>query len=89
MDAILNEQLDERTARLRRQNVTRVQRCRARKKGGGCCFAFDLSGNDVAALIAVGVLAEAERGNPDAVKVAFGKRAIEGYRCWQASHRRK
>ena len=86
MDAI-SEQPDTRTARLRRQNVARVQRCRARKKGGGCCFA--LSGNDVAALIAVGVLAEAERGNPDAVKAAFGKLAIEGYRCWQASHRRK
>jgi len=31
MDVIPNKQLDERTARLKRLNVQRVQRCRARK----------------------------------------------------------
>ena len=37
MDVIPNKQLDERTARLKRLNVQRVQRCRARKQDGALC----------------------------------------------------
>jgi hypothetical protein len=42
MDVIPNKQLDERTARLKRLNVQRVQRCRARKQDGARCVRIEV-----------------------------------------------
>ncbi len=84
MDATLNE-LEEHTAKLRRQNVERVQRCRARRRAGGLIFKIEIGGNDIDALIAVGALAEAERGNADAVKRAVIQLSSEAYQARKAN----
>jgi hypothetical protein len=43
MDATPNEQLDERTARRKRQNVQRVLRCRKRKQAGSRCVRIEVT----------------------------------------------
>jgi hypothetical protein len=83
MDAPPNELL-ERIAKRKRQNVQRVLRHRQRRREGGCCFTVDLSGNDVAALVQIGMLAENQRGNPEAVEAAFSKLATTGYQALKA-----
>ncbi|WFU45839.1 hypothetical protein QA640_44285 (plasmid) [Bradyrhizobium sp. CB82] len=70
MDATPNEQLDERIAKRKRQNVQRVQRHRQRRQNGGCVFTVDLSGDDINRLIKVGQLSASHRDDPSAVKVA-------------------
>jgi hypothetical protein len=50
MDAIPNEQLDERTVRLRRQNVTRVLRHRRRKREGMRILQIEVSNKDLEGL---------------------------------------
>jgi hypothetical protein len=70
MDATPNEQLDERIAKRKRQNAARVKRFRERKARGGVAFRVDLDGDDVAKLVTIGLLTEAQRHDPAAVKVA-------------------
>ena len=43
MDVNPNERLDERAARLKRLNVQRVQRCRARKHVGARCVRIEVT----------------------------------------------
>ena len=43
MDATSNEQLDERIAKRKRQNVERVLRCRKRKRDGARCVRIEVT----------------------------------------------
>ena len=73
-----NEQLDERAARRKQQNVARVLKSRSRRKSGGFCFLVELDSIDIDRLVQIGVLVDAERGNLETVKAGFRKMAIAG-----------
>src|SRR4051794_35446385 len=66
MDATPNELLDEHIAKRNRQNVQRVQRCRARKQSGGRCLCIEVTdwAATLDAFIKIGVL-DAEQRNDD------------------------
>ena len=64
MDTTSNEQLDERIAKRKRQNVERVLRCRKRKQNGARCVRIEVTdwADTLDAFVKLGVLA-AERRN--------------------------
>jgi hypothetical protein len=81
MDAISNNELAERAAKRRQQNVACDQRHRKRAKDGGVSFRMEITSNDIAALIAVGALAENQRQDRDAIRDAVKLLSVEGWRA--------
>jgi hypothetical protein len=70
MDVNPNEQLDESTARLKRLNVQRVQRCRARKQDGTRLVRIEVTdwAETLDAFVRIGVLAEDQRNDDAAIE---------------------
>jgi hypothetical protein len=81
MDAVPNEQVDERAVKRRQQSVARVLRHRKRAREGGVVFRMEIDGPDIAALIAVGTLDANDSRNPIAVCAAVKKLSVEGWRA--------
>ena len=86
MDVIPNEQLDERTAKRKRQNVERVQRCRARKQAGARIVRIEVTdwAETLDAFIKIGVLAEERRNDDTAIEAAIAVLCRRGYRAIKA-----
>jgi hypothetical protein len=86
MDAAPNELLNERTAQRKRQNVQRVQRCRARKQAGAHCVRIEVTdwAETVDAFIKIGVLAEERRNDGRAIEAAIAVLCRRGYRAVKA-----
>ena len=86
MDVIPNEQLDERTAKRKRQNVERVQRCRARKQAGAHCVRIEVTdwAETLDAFIKIGVLAEERRKDDTAIEAAIATLCRAGFRAIKA-----
>src|SRR6516165_3525148 len=89
MDVIPNKQLDERTARLKRLNVQRVQRCRARKQDGAHCVRIEVTdwAETLDAFIKIGVLAEERRNDGTAIEAAIAVLCRWGYRAIKGGER--
>ena len=85
MDATSNEQLDERIAKRKRQNVERVLRCRKRKQAGSRCVRIEVTdwAETLAAFIKIGVLS-AERDDDKAIEAAIAILCRRGYRAIKA-----
>ena len=86
MDATFNEQLDERIAKRKRQNVERVLRCRKRKQAGSRCVRIEVTdwAETLAAFIKVGVLSAEERDDDKAIEAAIAVLCRRGYRAIKA-----
>jgi hypothetical protein len=85
MDATLNElALEERTIKLRQQNVARVRRCRQRKKERGRVVPLDIPGSTIDQLIGAGVLGAAQRDEVDALRRAVARLFWVGLEALQA-----
>jgi hypothetical protein len=89
MDVIPNEQLDERTAKRKRQNVERVQRCRARKQAGARMVRIEVTdwAATLAAFIKIGVLAEDQRNDDRAIEAAIAQLCRAGFRAVESRHK--
>ena len=87
MDVIPNKQLDERTARLKRLNVQRVQRCRARKQDGARCVCIEVTdwAETLAAFIKIGVLKAEHRNDDTAIEAAIAQLCRAGFRAIEAA----
>ena len=81
MDATPNE-LFERTARLRRLNVQRVQRCRARKRKGARVLRIEIADADLDGFVTLGVLPAERRNDPVAIRHALATLCWLGCRHW-------
>jgi hypothetical protein len=86
MDATSNEQLDERIARLKRLNVQRVQRCRARKQDGARCVCIEVTdwAETLDAFVRIGVLKAEQRNDDKAIEAAIAVLCQRGYRAIKA-----
>ena len=86
MDVIANEQLDERAVRLKRLNVQRVQRSRARKQGGARCVRIEVTdwAETLDAFVRIGVLAEDQRNDDRAIEAAIAQLCRAGFRAIEA-----
>src|SRR6516225_3920347 len=73
MDVIPNKQLDERTARLKRLNVQRMQRCRARKQDGARCVRIEVTdwAETLDVFVRIGVLKAEQRNDDRAIEAAI------------------
>jgi len=89
MDATSNEQLDERIAKRKRQNVERVLRCRKRKQDGARCVRIEVTdwAETLDAFIKIGVLAEERRNDDTAIEVAIAVLCRRGYRAIKGGER--
>jgi hypothetical protein len=85
MDAPPNELL-ERIAKRKRQNVERVLRCRKRKQAGARCVRIEVMdwAETLAAFIKIGVLAEERRNDNTAIEAAIAVLCRRGYRAVKA-----
>lgn len=86
MDATPNELLVERIAKRKRQNVQRVQRCRARKQVGARCVRIEVTdwAETLDAFVRIGVLAEDQRNDYRAIEAAVSVLCQRGYRAIKA-----
>ena len=86
MDVNPNEQLDERTARLKRLNVQRVQRCRVRKQVGARCVRIEVTdwAETLEAFVRIGVLAEDQCNHDAAIEAAIAQLCRAGFRAIEA-----
>ena len=89
MDATFNEQLDERIAKRKRQNVERVLRCRKRKRDGARCVRIEVTdwAETLDAFIKIGVLAEERRNDDTAIEAAIAVLCRRGYRAIKGGER--
>ena len=87
MDVIPNKQLDERTARLKRLNVQRVQRCRARKQDGARCVRIEVTdwAETLDAFVRIGVLKAEHRNDDTAIEAAIAQLCRAGFRAIEAA----
>ncbi|MGY8683235.1 hypothetical protein Q2941_36480 [Bradyrhizobium sp. UFLA05-153] len=83
---IANEQLDERTVRLKRLNVQRVQQCRARKQAGARMVRIEVTdwAETLDAFVRIGVLADDERKDERALERAIAQLCRAGFRAVEA-----
>ena len=86
MDATSNEQLDERIAKRKRQNVQRVLRCRKRKQAGARMVSIEVTdwAATLAAFIRAGVLVEEQRDDAKAIEAAIAALCRRGYSAIKA-----
>ena len=89
MDVIPNKQLDERTARLKRLNVQRMQRCRARKQDGARCVRIEVTdwAETLDAFVRIGVLKAEQRNDDKAIEAAIAVLCRRGYRSIKGGER--
>jgi len=87
MDATSNEQLDERIAKRKRQNVERVLRCRKRKQAGSRCVRIEVTdwAETLAAFIKIGVLKAEHRNDDTAIEAAIAQLCRAGFRAIEAA----
>ena len=73
-------------AKRKRQNVLRVQRCRARKQAGARIVRIEVMdwAATLAAFVRVGVLAEDQRNNDRAIEAAIAQLCRAGFRAVEA-----
>jgi hypothetical protein len=73
MDATSNEQLDERIAKRKRENVERVLRCRKRKQAGARCVRIEVMdwAETLDAFVRLGVLPAEQRNDDTAIEHAI------------------
>jgi hypothetical protein len=83
MDATPNEQLDERIAKRKRQNVQRVLRCRKRKQAGAHCVRIEVTAwaETLDPFVKIGLLAEERRNDDRAIEAAIAVLCRRGYRA--------
>ena len=89
MDAAPNELLDASIAKRKRQNVERVQRCRARKQAGARIVRIEVT-DWVAtrdAFVRIGVLPEDQRNNDRAIEAAIAQLCRAGFRAVEAQQK--
>lgn len=86
MDATPNELLVERIAKRKRQNVQRVQRCRARKQVGARCVRIEVTdwAETLDAFIKIGVLDAEQRNDDKAITAAIAQLCRAGFRAVEA-----
>ena len=86
MDVIPNKQLDERTARLKRLNVQRMQRCRAHKQDGARCVRIEVTdwAETLDAFVRIGVLKAEQRNDDKAIEATIAVLCRRGYRAIKA-----
>ena len=86
MDATSNEQLDERIAKRKRQNVERVLRFRKRKQDGARCVRMEVTdwAETLDAFIRIGVLKAEQRDDDNAIEAAIAILCRRGYRAIRA-----
>jgi hypothetical protein len=86
MYATTNEQLDQRTARLKRLNVQRVHRCRARKQAGARCVRIEVTdwAETLDAFVKIGVLEAEQRNDDKAIEHAIAILCRRGYSAIKA-----
>ena len=86
MDATPNNELelDERTARLRRQNVTRVLRHRRRKREGMRILQIEVSNRISKGFVGLGVLTADRRNDSAAIEAAIATLCRAGCRAISA-----
>ena len=89
MDATFNEQLDERIAKRKRQNVERVLRCRKRKRDGARCVRIEVTdwAETLDAFVRIGVLKAEHRNDDTAIEAAIAVLCRRGYRAIKGGER--
>jgi hypothetical protein len=86
MDVNRNEPLDERAIRLKRLNVQRVQRWRARKQAGARMVRIEVTdwAETLDAFVRIGVLAEDQRNDHRGIEAAITQLCRAGFRAIEA-----
>jgi hypothetical protein len=86
MDATTNEQLDERIAKRKRQNVERVLRCRKRKQAGAHCVRIEVTdwAETLDTFVKLGVLPAERRNDDEAIEAAIATLCRAGFRAIKA-----
>ena len=89
MGTTSNEQLDERIAKRKRQNVERVLRCRKRKQDGARCVRIEVTdwAETLDAFIRIGVLKAEQRNDDTAIEAAIAVLCRRGYRAIKGGER--
>ncbi|WP_439370954.1 hypothetical protein [Bradyrhizobium sp. DASA03120] len=87
MDAAPND-LD-RIAKRKRQNVLRVQRCRARKQSGARIVRIEVTdwAETLDAFVPIGVLAAEQRNDDTAIEAAIAQLCRAGFRAVEAQQK--
>jgi hypothetical protein len=86
MGTTSNEQLDERIAKRKRQNVERVLRCRKRKQDGARCVRIEVTDwvETLDTFVRIGVLKAEQRNDDKAIEAAIAVLCRRGYRAIKA-----